>query len=105
MFDFSAIGKVGETLEQATRDIDSRLESIEKMHRRLVVLTAMLISELYAARTGHPADVAGVIAKALAFDGTVVMGAPFWATDPERANPANHDHSGPNTCKYGCTDL
>lgn len=40
MFDFGAIGNVAETLTTATRDIDSRLESIETMMRVQTLIVA-----------------------------------------------------------------
>lgn len=73
MMDFGAIGKMGQTLEKAVADLDMRLGNVEIALRTGNTLAAMLISELYAARTGHPADIAGVLAKAEAFDGTLTM--------------------------------
>lgn len=42
MFDFSQIAKVGETLEQATRDLDSRLEQIANQQEQMILALAVI---------------------------------------------------------------
>lgn len=64
MLDFSKIGQVAETLEGATRDIDSRLQSIENLLLTLIAMQAYEISLRYGETSGFPADVTGVIDQA-----------------------------------------
>lgn len=45
MFDFGAISSVAETLETGVRDIDSRLQSIENMHRRILGCLLLLVAQ------------------------------------------------------------
>lgn len=75
--------------ETTLRDLDSRLEAIENQSRTQTVLLAMVVAELYGIRTGHPADVAGVLADARGTDG------PRWdATAMDAARP-EPDPAGP----------
>lgn len=59
MFDFSKMDQAF----QAMGELDGLLRGIRDEQRVSNVLLAMLISDGYAARTGHPADVPGIMAQ------------------------------------------
>lgn len=67
MLDFGGISKAADALETGIRTIDRRLEEIVSELRIANALAAMTISDAYAARTGHPADVQSVYAEAVGY--------------------------------------
>lgn len=70
MFDFSQISRVGETLETATRDIDSRLESVANLLREQNRLLSFIILLQYSDTTNFkvvlPPEIVSQIEQRLA---------------------------------------
>jgi len=62
MFDLSKMDQAF----TAMGELDALLKSIRDEQRVTNVLLAMQISDAYATRTGHPADVPGVLAQVAA---------------------------------------